>query len=219
MKIVPFKPRNPVDEAAGKMAQARALLAEVAATGSARDRREALKMTKAATRPIGGYMRLWDAREREIEEDLEADAQVHRDAGKAVPISIELTLGVLRAARNSLTTKSQRMGKSQAAVARERGITPAQASHAFAALARAGAVLNRKPDGRSVSWEIDARYCSRLDDPTLEAAIKAQDAWRDEDARDTRKQAALDKIGHKVLPWPDSREGRIDDERQPTLID
>jgi hypothetical protein len=217
--VIPIRPKKTaVPEPDGRIQQVREILASMIEDGDPRAKRQARRMLKAAGRQIGGYMRLWDAREREIEEDLEADAQISRNAGKPIMASVDLCLRVLRAARDSLGGNDQRMTISQAELAKNRSLTPGQVSAAFAALARVGAVLMQKRMGRSVSWEIDGRYASRLDDAALGAAITAQEKAQREDAADARKQAALDKIGHKVLPWPDRNEGTIEDERQPPLV-
>lgn len=133
-------------------------------------------------------MRVWPDREQEIREDLEALAERRRADGKPVPVSVLLTMDVLRNAVYTMTSKSQRMTKTQAELRVALGLTAAQISAAFAALREVGAVLDAQHQGKSITWEIDAEYASQMSDPDLDKAAKAQAQKRAE----AKKKAAAE---------------------------
>lgn len=157
-------------------------------------------------------MRVWIDREREIVEELQARAQTRQEAGKPNSIGHNLCFNVLRVATYSLTQDSQRMTITQAALATQMQLTPANASLAFKELHAIGAVLGRERSGKSITWEIDAEYASKMAEPERLTAIERQRKIRAEEGRDAKKQARLDNVRFLDL-------GPINDERQPSLID
>lgn len=202
-----------------QLAAALAQLQRLAASGDQTVSRQAAKILAAAQPKKGGFMRIWIDRNNEINEELDARADTCHAAGKPPAVSVNLCIRVLGEAVGSLPLDSQRMGKTQAMIAAKLRITAPMASEAFKELHAVGAVLGRKREGKSITWEIDAEYASRLSDPEREKAIKAQQKIRAAEARDAKKQAALDKIGHNVLPWPDKATEEQHDPRQLSLID
>lgn len=157
-------------------------------------------------------MRTWIDREQEIEDELEARANTRREAGKANDLGPAKTMLVLRRAARSITKDGQRMTITQAALASSLQLRPAAASMAFKELHAIGAVLGRQQSGKSITWEIDAEYASKMAEPDRLAAIERQRKIRAEEGRDPKKQARLDNVRFLDL-------GPIDDERQPSLID
>lgn len=154
-----------------------------------------------------GYMRVWIDREQEIASGL-------RD----LTGSWLLCMHVLRQATATLPLDGQRMGVTQAELAEREGLTPAQVSRAFKALAEVGAVLLPRPEGKSKTWEVDAEYASRLPDAEnrRQQAIERQ---RQEVARDravaARKAVAA---GVKLREVPIEAPSRVEDAAQPELL-
>lgn len=164
----------------------------------------------------GGFMRVWIDREQEITDDLEARAREQREARGEPLIAVNTTLRVLAAARATLPPDGQRMDRTQAQLAAQLNIRANLISLAFQELRAVGAVLGRERKGQSITWEIDAEYASRLGDDARNKAITAQQQLRQQEAMSATKQAALDRIGHRILPWPGVEQGGTitDDPRQ-----
>jgi hypothetical protein len=211
--------KEPRTEAEQQLAAALAQLQRLADSGDATVSRQAAKILAASQPKKGGFMRIWIDRNNEINEELDARADTCHAAGKPPAVSVNLCIRVLGEAVGSLPLDGQRMGKTQAMIAAKLRITAPMASEAFKELHAVGAVFGRQREGKSITWEVDAEYASRLDDPQREKAIKAQQKIRAEEGRDAKKQALLDKIGHNVLPWPDRATAEQADPRQLSLID
>jgi hypothetical protein len=219
-KITRFPgPKEPATQAKQLLATVLAQLLELAAKGDTEAAKHAAKIIAATQPSKGGFMRIWIDRNNEINEDLDARADTYHAAGKPLPVSVNLCVRVLGEAVGTLPLDGQRMGKTQAMIAAKLKITPTMASLAFKELHAVGAVLGRQREGKSITWEIDAEYATRLDDPNRQKAIKAQQKIRAAEGRDAKKQAALDKIGHNVLPWPGQATDEEHDPRQMSLID
>lgn len=225
-KIVQLR-RKPAASASSEAAadliqQALATLAAATELATAAQARKIKRMVAAAAPTAGGYMRVWIDREQEIAADLEARAAEQRDAEGEAAIAVNTTLRVLTAARATLPGDSQRMSQTQARIAEGLGIKPNLISLAFRELRAVGAVLHRQRKGKSITWEIDAEYASRLNDDERAKAIAAQQQQLEREAMDAKKQAQLDAIAHRVVPWPNqqhSDNALIYDDRQPPLID
>lgn len=89
-------------------------------------------------------MRVWFEREAEIREALSERAASRRAERKRVEVSVMLVIDVLRNASYSLGFKSQRMGVTQAELAKQLGLSAGQISAAFTELAAVGAVLRKE---------------------------------------------------------------------------
>lgn len=112
-----------------------------------------------------GFMRVWIEREREV------SAALRERTGSWL-----LALHILREATATLPLGGQRMSVTQAELAEAVGVHPVQVSRAFSALSAVGAVLLKRRAGKSVTWEIDAEYASRLSDAKRDAEIARQRA-------------------------------------------
>lgn len=202
--------------------QLAAALATISALGEAHPAlaRRTRRILAGAKPARGGFMRVWIDREQEITDDLEARAREQREARGEPLIAVNTTLRILAAARATLPPDGQRMARTQAMIAADLNIRPNLISLAFQELRAVRAVLNRQRAGKSITWEIDAEYASRLDDAQRAKAITAQQQLRHDEAHDAKKQRALDKIGHRELPWPGTTDaGPIHDPKQRPLID
>lgn len=192
------------------------------AHGTRAAKKRAQRALTAAAPAAGNYMRIWIDRSADIIADLEARA-AEQQAAKGTPnIAVNTTLRVLMAAVAALPKDGQRMRKTQARIAHELSMRANLISLAFQELRAVGAVLNRQRKDKSITWEIDAEYASQLNDHERAKAIQQQQQQQLREAADARKQAALDKVGHRVLPWPDRPQHDdtiIYDERQPPLIE
>lgn len=151
------------------------------------------------------FMRVWIEREREV-----------RDALRERSGRWAFFMDVLRLAVGSLPLDSQRMSVSQADFASNEGLSASEASRAFQALAEVGAVLLKRRAGKSVTWEIDAEYASRLSEDRRNAELARQ---RQEVARDravaARKAVAA---GVKLREVPIEAPSRVEDAAQPELL-
>lgn len=188
MKLAVFPGRR------GPPSEADTLLAAylaAAESGSAEDRRKAGRVRRAAERKRrGDFMRVWFEREAEIREALSERAASRRAERKRVEVSVMLVIDVLRNASYSLGFKSQRMGVTQAELAKQLGLSAGQISAAFTELAAVGAVLRKEHSGRSVTWEVDADYCSAMPEPERLKVLAEQDQWREAARREELARTA-----------------------------
>lgn len=79
----------------------------------------------------------------------------------------------------ALPEKSQRLEATQAAITKQVGLTPTQASHAFRWLAKQRVLCCRsetKGPRNSPTWEVYAGYASRLPEPRVLAEMDRQNA-------------------------------------------
>jgi hypothetical protein len=147
-----------------------------------------------------GFMRIWLDRQEEILTSL----REHRKGGLPA-------ISVMLSAIMKLPLDSQRMSCTQADLAELEGWQPSDVSRAFKLLAQLGAILLPKREGKSQTWEIDARLASRMNDEKREAAIRRQRAelsqWHAVQAR----KAAQKRTQHED-------HGAIQDKRQPPLV-
>lgn len=164
-------------------------------------------------------MQIWDARRAEIREALSA---LPRPAKRAT-LSLPLVLDILHEAAFSMPMDGQRMELTQAELAAKLDISPETVTRAFAMLSAPSvrAVLDRQFCRKSLTWEIDAAFASRLGGVQRIAALKAQDEWhaRQDAARAARERA--ERVGSVPLrerPFDLLPGGRVDDERQPPLL-
>lgn len=171
--VVPFSGPRGFDwsRVGAEVAKALVVLQRVAETsGNPVERRKARAALEAWRSKRGvRHVRIWDERREEIEAAVAEIA-----ASKAKGLSAILILHVLGKAAQTITLDSQRMSKSQAELAADLQLRGETVSRAFSVLAEVGAVMFREPMGKSVSWELDAEYCSRLGDAAREEAIARQ---------------------------------------------
>lgn len=145
--------------------------------GSEDDRRRVLDQFGLRSRPsCDAQLRVWLAREMEIRGELEERAK-SRSKREYIGASTAFVMEVLRVIAGTIGPGSQRMTRTRAeALAPYEGLSTAQ--KAFTELVDAGVLLAPVKVAYSTTWEIDARYCSALDDAGREAAILAQAAMR-----------------------------------------
>lgn len=148
-------------------------------------------------------MRIWFDRAGEIDAALEAHG------GRWL-----FHAHVLRRTLWSLPLDGQRMKLTQDEFGLREGIAPSEVSRAFKALFRVGALLLPRRVGKSQSWEVDARFASRLNDADRETAIErqAREVAEAHAAAARRAPVKLRDLG----PIPDT--GLVEDERQPSLV-
>lgn len=195
---------------------AMAALQRIADNGaSAAERRAAARALETMRKPSRSkvHVRSWDERRDEIESEL---VRLARSGGTQVNVST--VLHVLDKAARFLPFNGQRMEVTQAQLAAllmaQLRMVPETVSRAFSALHAVGAVLGRERSGKSVTWEIDAEFCSRLDDVAREREIKRQSSLRAKEKSEARMKAA--KAAGNVTPLRDH--GVIQDERQAPLL-
>lgn len=123
----------------------------------------------------GRFMRIYDVRRAEIREAL---AALPRPA-KGTILSLPLVMEILNEAAFSMERDGQRMSMTQAELASALGLSPDTVSRAFGLLSHdtVRAVCDRQFCRKSVTWEIDAAYASRLGPAQHMAALKRQDEW------------------------------------------
>lgn len=120
-------------------------------------------------------MRIYTARAIEIREDLAAELAGQKH------VSLSFVLHVLDDIVLSLSDRSQRMSKTTAELAKDMGVSPAQMSRAFKALASVDAVVSPLQAGKSRTWEVDASYASAMPESARQVAIIRQEAGRPSD--------------------------------------
>lgn len=183
--------------------------------GSAAERRAAARALETLRKPSRSkiHVRSWDERRDEIEAAL---VKLHRSGGTQVNVST--VLHVLDKAARFLPFNGQRMEVTQAQLAallmQSLGMVPETVSRSFSALHAVGAVLGRERAGKSVTWEIDAEFCSRLDDVARDREIKRQASLRVKEKSEARKKA----VGAAGNVTPLRDHGVIEDHRQAPLL-
>lgn len=183
-------------------------------------RRRKLEAALAAlNRPEDGFMRIYDVRRVEIREALAALPK----PAKGTVVSLPLVMDILNEAAFSMERDGQRMSMTQAELAASLGLSADTVSVAFRMLSDPSvqAVLDRQICRKSVTWEVDAAYASRLGAAHHMAALKRQDEWhaRQHAERAARERAArTGKVSLREVPFEVVPGGRVDDERQPPLL-
>lgn len=167
-------------------------------------------------------MQIWDARRAEIREAL---AALPRPVKRAT-LSLPLVLDILHEAAFSMPMDGQRMELTQAELAAKLDISPETVTRAFALLSHESvrAVLDRQFCRKSLTWEIDAAFASRLGPVQRLAALKAQDEWhaKQDAARAARERAArVAATPLREVPWSPEviAGGLIADVRQAALLE
>lgn len=152
------------------------------------------------TRRKSGFMRIWIDRQDEILSKLRS----HTKGGLPA-------ISVMLSACARLPLDGQRMTCTQAELAADERWQPSEVSRAFKMLAALEAIMLPKRDGKSLTWEIDARLATRMDDAGREAAIRRQ-------RTELSQQRALE-ARRRALKNTDRQELTIiEDERQPPLV-
>lgn len=196
-----------------------AIQAKLAAGPGPRERRKLEKSLADLNAEDGRFMRIYDVRRMEIREALAALPK--RTKGTLVGLST--VMEVLNEAAFSMERDGQRMGMTQAELAASLGISAEAVSVAFQMLSHdtVRAVLDRQFCRKSVTWEIDAGYASRLGASQHLAALKRQDEWhaaRDAERKRAERAERVGKVSLREVPFEVVPGGRVDDERQPPLI-
>lgn len=197
--------------------------ARLAAVPGLRQRRKLEKLLAELNKSEDGrFMRIYDVRRMEIREALAALPK----RAKGTLVSLPLVMDILNEAAFSMVPDGQRMGMTQAELAASLGLSADAVSVAFQMLShdKVRAVLDRQFCRKSVTWEIDAAYASRLAPVPHMAALKAQDEWHTKHDAERERAARAARVAEVPLrerPWPVEviPGGLIADERQSALLE
>lgn len=113
-----------------------------------------------------------------------------------------------------LSTRSQRLTKSQAEIGELVGMSPTDVSRAVKVLRELGVLILPERLGRSLSYEVDAAFATCMSEPDRQAAQKSQ-RERLRAQVDAAKVVKFDPSKMRELPW---QSGRVDDPNQPELV-
>lgn len=150
-----------------------------------------------------GFMRVW------IERDAEITDAVRERTGRWA-----FYLHLLRRTLATLPLDGQRMAVTQAEFALVEGLRAAEVSLAFKVLAEVGALLLPRRAGKSLTWEVDATFATRLNDAKRDEAIERQ---RREVAEAHAAVARRAPVKLRDL-GPIVESATVADERQPLLV-